>query len=237
MPFSRSPRAQTRNYVRQEAWDRASLARRLSAWLIDLALLVAVVLFVATLLGLSQPRHGSWTDVDGTVVTASGSYLPTLWLQLLLAIASALYAIPLWRLARGTLGQRLLGLRVFGLEVPNALSWRQAAVRWLVLYGWTFPGMASTIPALTWACTLLFLAWFAELIVSTRRGGKGTGIHDMLARSQVRKQEWYKVVAPRPVADSGVAPAQSPAPALPAETPTGASRGPRRSTRRRPAKD
>lgn len=239
MAFSRSPRAQARNYVRQEAWDRASLARRLSAWLIDLALLMAVVLLVATLLGLAQPRHGSWTDLDGTVVTASGSYLPTQWLQLLLAIASALYAIPLWRLARGTLGQRLLGLRVFGLEVPNALSWRQAAIRWLVLYGWTFPGMASTstIPAVTWSCTVLFLAWFAELIVSTRRGGKGIGIHDMFARSQVRKQQWYKVVAPRPAADSGAQPAQSPAPAPPPEAPTAASRGPRRSTRRRPAKD
>jgi len=115
------------------------LARRLSAWLIDLALLMAMVLLVATLLGLAQPRHGSWTDLDGTVVTASGTYLPTLWLELLLAIASAVYAIPLWRLARGTLGQRLLGLRVFGLEVPSALSWRQAAIRWLFSMAGPFP--------------------------------------------------------------------------------------------------
>ena len=60
-----SPRAKTRNYVRQEAWDRASLSRRLSAWLIDLALLVTAVLVAATLLGLSQPRHGSWTTWTG----------------------------------------------------------------------------------------------------------------------------------------------------------------------------
>ncbi len=237
MASSRSPRPQKRNYVRQEAWDRASLARRLSAWLIDLALLIAVVLVVATLLGVSQPRNGSWTDVDGTVVTASGTYIPPQWLQLLLAIASALYAIPLWRLARGTLGQWLLGLRVFDLEVPNALSWQQSAIRWLALYGWTFPGMASTIPALLWPSAVLFVAWFAELIVSTQRGGKGTGIHDLLARSVVRKHQWYKVVAPRPAADSGPAQAQGPAPAAPGETTTAASQGPRRSTRQRPAKD
>jgi uncharacterized RDD family membrane protein YckC len=143
MPVSGSAPAQKSRYVAQETWDRASLARRLSAWLIDFALLVAVVLVVASLLGLAQPRQGSWTDIDGSTVTASGSYLPTQWLQLLLAVASALYTIPLWRLTRATLGQRLLGLRVFDLEVPKALSWRQAAIRWLFLYGWTIPGMLS----------------------------------------------------------------------------------------------
>jgi uncharacterized RDD family membrane protein YckC len=247
MPVSGSAPAQKSRYVAQETWDRASLARRLSAWLIDFALLVAVVLVVASLLGLAQPRQGSWTDIDGSTVTASGSYLPTQWLQLLLAVASALYTIPLWRLTRATLGQRLLGLRVFDLEVPKALSWRQAAIRWLFLYGWTIPGMLSTIPALTWICTLVFLAWFAELIVSTRRGGHGIGIHDRFARSQVRRQQWYKVVAPRAAKESAAPPAQAAlpaedaAPALPPETPpqtpTEASRDRRRSTRGRPAKD
>jgi hypothetical protein len=104
-----------------------------------------------------------------------------------------------------------------------------------------------TIPALTWICTLVFLAWFAELIVSTRRGGHGIGIHDRFARSQVRRQQWYKVVAPRAAKESAAPPAQAAlpaedaAPALPPETPpqtpTEASRDRRRSTKGRPAKD
>ena len=250
-----SPPAPRTRYVRQEAWDRASLARRFSAWLLDMAILLAVVLVIATALGLAQPRQGSWTDIDGTTTSATGTYLPTLWVESLLTVLSALYAIPLWRLARGTIGQRLLGLRVFGPEAPSALSWRRSAIRWLVLFGWTIPGLASTVPALTWIATLVFIAWFAELIVSVRRGGHGIGIQDRLAGSQVRRRQWYKVVAPRASADaappstenSGPQPApqpvasEAPQPAQPPETaagaPTAASRGRRRSTRGRPAKD
>ena len=234
MAVSGSPAG--RAYVQEDAWDRASLADRTGAWLIDMTLLVVVVLAVATVLGLTGSRLGTWVADDGTTTTANATYIPAQWSGLLLALASALYAIPMWRLNRATLGQRLRNLRVVDASEPRSLSWPQASVRWLVLFGWAFVVMGSGIAALSGICTILFVAWFAVLILTVRRGATAQGLHDSLARTLVEKRTTYKVVAPKHAADSraqapgGTAPGSSPPPT------TEANPGPRRSTRKRPAK-
>lgn len=238
MAVSGSPAGRT--YVTQEVWEPASMARRSGAWLIDMALLVAVIVAIAAVLGLKATGQNTYVAEDGSTTTFS--HLPALWSELLLAVASALYVIPLWRLNRATLGQRFLDMRVVDVESREALSWRQSATRWLLLFGWTLPGMASSIEALSWIFTLLFVAWFVVLIVGTRRDLPGRGIHDRGANTIVVKRKRYTVVERKGGASSGVQPTPAPgavgAPADPAvPTPTAASPGRRRSTRARPAKD
>lgn len=238
MAVSGSPAGRT--YVTQEVWEPASMARRSGAWLIDMALLVVVVVAIAAVLGLKATGQNTYVAEDGSTTTFF--HLPALWSELLLAVASALYVIPLWRLNRATLGQRLLDMRVVDVESREALSWRQTATRWLLLFGWTLPGMASSIEALSWIFTLLFVAWFVVLIVSTRRDVPGRGIHDRGANSIVVKRKQYTMLEHKGGPSSGTQPAPARAaagaPADPAApTPTAASPGRRRSTRARPAKD
>ena len=55
------------------------------------------------------------------------------------------WAIPLWKMRGATPAQRLLGLRVLDETEPNLLSWPRAAIRWVLLYGWTLVGVASNL--------------------------------------------------------------------------------------------
>ena len=236
MAVSGSPAGRT--YVTQEVWEPASMARRSGAWLIDMALLVVVVVAIAAVLGLKATGQNTYVAEDGSTTTFS--HLPALWSELLLAVASAVYVIPLWRLNRATLGQRLLDMRVVDVESREALSWQQAAIRWLLLFGWTLPGMASSIAPLSWIFTLLFVAWFVVLLVGTRRDLPGRGPHDRVANSIVVKRKQYTVLDRKGGASPGARPAPAPAVRAPADpaapTPKAASPGRRRSTRARPAK-
>ena len=236
MAVLEGPAPQKHAYVAQETWEVASLARRLVAWFVDLVLLMVVVFGVAAVLGLIETNQNVVVALDGSTTTLYR--LPVQWSGALLALFSALYAIPLWRLTRATLGQRLLKLRVIDDGEPEALSWRQAAIRWLILFGWTFPIMGSAVAALTWVFTLVYVAWLVILVLSTWRHARGQGIHDRAARSLVEHRQQWTVVAPKTVADPSSRSAR-PVPVRPGagRRPTRASRGPRRSTRGRPAVD
>lgn len=240
MAATGSPAARTPKYITQEIWVTAPFGRRLAAWLVDMTLLVIVALVVAAALGLTQTKEVPLSEQEGSIVTTV-SYVPTQWYYALIALASALYAIPLWRLNRATLAQHLMDLRVVDVEPPKALSWRQAALRWLILFGWVFPGIGSGYGAVTWFFTLPFWAWFVILIATAWRDLRGQGIHDRLAGSLVEKRRLYTVVGPKPaavpIAPPTFGPSSGPASAPRRPAPTGASRGPRRSTTARRGKD
>jgi hypothetical protein len=169
-----------------EVWEPAGMARRMGAWVVDMVLLMAVVVVVASAAGLTQTREINAVAEDGSTVSATVYFIPVQWSGLLLAIVSAVYSIPMWRYARATLAQLLLRLRVTALTEPDRLPWPSAAVRWVILYGWTTTVVASAVEILTWPATLVFLAWFAALAVSTWRDPDGRGWHDRVARSVVR---------------------------------------------------
>jgi hypothetical protein len=42
-----------------------------------------------------------------------------------------------------------VALRVTDVEESRALSWRRAAIRWLLLFGWAFLVIGSGVAALT----------------------------------------------------------------------------------------
>ena len=166
----------------REAFEIASASRRVFAWLIDLVLLFVVAGVVAALLGGWQPRISAMTNSDGSTWTASSYYLNEVWTYGLLAIFSAIAAIPMWRIGTATPGQRLLGLRVLDAAEPRRISWLRAAIRWLALYGWVFPGLATNLNGLF---MFAVVGWMIGLLVSEERDQRNQALHDRLARSVV----------------------------------------------------
>ncbi len=109
--------------TRREAWEVASTGRRAAAWFIDLVLLSVLVSVVALVLGGWHATTRTMINDDGSTWTASTYYLDGAWSYSLLALFSAIYAIPMWRASGATVGQRLLGLRVVDVSGPEPLSW------------------------------------------------------------------------------------------------------------------
>ena len=244
MAVSGTPARQPTNYTTQKTWERASIARRLVAWLIDMAIVLLVVLAIGAIFGLTRSRTTDLVLQDGSKTTTVVTYLPTQWYGTLLAVVSALYTIPLWVRGRATVGQRLLGLRTVDASRQAGLTVQQAAIRWLVLFGWTFASVGSTIPLLAIPFTVTEVAWFVVLLFTTERDPNSQGIHDRYAGSIVQRRAVYQVVPSKPGGASGTATASRPptpsAPLAPVgrrRTSTRANRGPRRSTRYRRAKD
>ena len=119
---------------------------------------------------------------DGSTWTTSTYYLDTAWSYSLFAVFSAAYVIPMWRLRGATLGQRLLGLRVFRASEPALLTWPRAAIRWLGLYGWAFVGIGSADYGVLQSGVEV---WIPVLLVTEVRNIRNQGIHDRLANSLV----------------------------------------------------
>lgn len=174
--------ATTAGSLDREAFEIASASRRVSAWLIDVVLLFVVVGVVAAVLGGWQSRITSMTNDDGSTWTASTYYLNELWTYGLVAVVSAIVAIPMWRIRTATPGQQLLGLRVLDEAEPQRISWSRAAIRWVVLYGWAFAGLATNVNGLF---MFAVVGWMIGLFVTEERDSRNQGLHDRLARSVV----------------------------------------------------
>ncbi|HEY1169502.1 MAG TPA: RDD family protein [Candidatus Limnocylindrales bacterium] len=168
--------------IGREAWEVASTGRRSAAWLVDLVLLFVLVSVVAVVLGGWHATTRTMINDDGSTWTASTYYLDPVWSYSLLALFSAIYAIPMWRIRGATVGQRLLGLRVVDVSGPELLSWFRAAVRWLALFGWAFVGVASDLANVL---TVVAALWLVGLLASQMRDDGRQGVHDRLARSLV----------------------------------------------------
>jgi len=167
---------------RPEAWEVASTGRRSAAWFVDLILLFVLVSVVAVILGGWHETTRTMINDDGSTWTASTYYLDPVWSYSLLALFSAAYAIPMWRMRGATVGQRLLGLRVVDANGPELLSRPRAVVRWLALFGWAFVGVASDLANVL---TVVAALWVVGLLVSQMRDDGRQGFHDRLARSLV----------------------------------------------------
>jgi uncharacterized RDD family membrane protein YckC len=167
--------------VDPQAYQVASTGRRLGAWLLDLLVVVVLLSVVGVIFGAWQPVTRTITNDDGTVWTASTYYLDTVWSYSLMAFFSLL-AIPFWKMRGATPAQRLLGLRVLDATGPRLLSWPQAAIRWLLLYGWTLVGIASSV---TVGLSIVVLVWLVGLMISELNGYRNQGFHDQRAQSVV----------------------------------------------------
>jgi uncharacterized RDD family membrane protein YckC len=157
----------------------AGRRRRVAGFLLDvLALTLAGFAYWSLVQGLAGDPlvAGSAADVAGTIG----------FMGLSLA-----YWVVLWVRAGGTLGQRLLGMRVVDAATGERIAWQPAIRRWLLFEGVTnlllvaslllpagatLPGLILDLGAVGWPLLLL-----ATTVASPTR----QGLHDRYARTLV----------------------------------------------------
>ena len=163
----------------------ASFGRRFGALLIDGIGLGIVALVIAAAINL--PGSTVTTTTASGQASSSVTITNSGWSSLLTAALSAAYAIGMWVSSGATVGQRLLGMRVYGAEGPRPLPIDRAAVRWFLLYGVSslIGGIAVAAPGVTGPVGLVQLAWVVVLAVTTYQSPTKQGLHDKYAASFV----------------------------------------------------
>ena len=94
------------------------------------------------------------------------------------------YFVGLWTSGwQGTMGMRLLRLRVLGATSAQTLSLNDALLRWLALSGTL--SILALVPGLGRYIGLIELAWFVALLSSAAMHPLRQGFHDRWARSVI----------------------------------------------------
>jgi uncharacterized RDD family membrane protein YckC len=162
----------------------ASFGRRFGALLIDGIGLGIVALVIAAAINLPGTAVQTTTasgQTSSVMVTNSG------WSSVLMAVLSAAYAIGLWVSSGATLGQRALGLHVYGAEGPRPLTVDRAAIRWFLLFGvlYLVGAIVVAAPDAAGVVGLVQLVWVIVLAVTTYQSPTKQGLHDKYAGSLV----------------------------------------------------
>ncbi len=142
---------------------------RLVAYSVDILLLTSLEVIVNGLLGQYNANpNTSLAAIVGIVFVG----------------IDFLYFIGLWTSGwQGTLGMRLLSLRVLGAKDAGTLSLNGALLRWLALTGAI--AILSLVPRIGPYVGLLSILWFLALLVTTGADRLHQGLHDRWAGSVV----------------------------------------------------
>jgi len=147
----------------------AGVFSRLVAYSIDLALLATINVIVALALGTFDP------DTDRTL---------RLVLNLVLVALGGVYFVVLWRSPwQGTLGMRLLGLRILRATDGATLPLESAVLRWFVLTGATT--LVLEVPSAGSLLAFIAFLWFVILLLTTSTDRLHQGLQDRLAGSVI----------------------------------------------------
>lgn len=138
----------------------APLIRRIGAFLVDQALLFAVVIALTVASGVDT---GDVTDAEANAVLAVS--------LIGVALSITYHTVAIARFGR-TIGKRLLGLRVVAMPDGRQVAWSYAALRALV------PSAAVLLPVVG---NLAGLAVYLWAVFDKRR----QGLHDKLAGTLV----------------------------------------------------
>ena len=147
----------------------AGVFSRVVAYSADLLLLGAANAAVSALLSLyDQPRDESLAlIVSGVLIGVDFLYFVGLWTSRL----------------QGTLGMRLLKLRILGAATAGPLSINDAVLRWLALSGAV--SILTIVPEIGPYIGFFAFIWVLALLVSTGTNRLHQGLHDRWARSVV----------------------------------------------------
>lgn len=152
----------------------ATVGRRVGAYLFDCGVVYLVFLIMESIAAMVF-LHSITTAIDERTYILLG-LAGGVW-QLVYFTAS-------WALWRGTLGQRVLHLRVSDATTGKALSWLDAVVRWAVLQG-PF-ALATVVPVAARGPVLLMAPiWTIFLLYSTTNDPDSRGLHDRFLNSRV----------------------------------------------------
>jgi uncharacterized RDD family membrane protein YckC len=142
---------------------------RVVAYVVDGLLLGAIGLVVGIPLGMYD------ADRDPTTAFLVGAVL---------VLVDLLYFIGLWTSGlQGTVGMRLLRLRVLNAATAGTLPLNDALLRWIGLAGAI--GILGLVPGLASYVGLIGAVWLLVLLITTATNPLRQGLHDRWARSVV----------------------------------------------------
>ena len=153
----------------------ATVGRRVAAYLFDCVLVYMLYTLTATLIITALLPTADTTTID------ERTYI---FLGLAGGFEQLVYFTSGWALGQGTLGQRLLHMRVADATTGRSLTWMDSVVRWAVLQG---PFALVTIaPGAIRAVVLAVAAsWSLYLLYTTLVDPNQNGLHDRFLNSQV----------------------------------------------------
>jgi hypothetical protein len=121
-------------------------------------------------------------------------------------VISAVYFVGAWRRLLGSPGQRLLRMQIATQANGLPITYRQGAVRWLLI-GLPLCVEASLTPLISGAVDalliLVLLAWYVFLLIGTARSPMKQGLHDRLAHTIVTKEARSVASAENPEPEQG----------------------------------
>jgi hypothetical protein len=168
----------------------ADVPNRVIALVLDILLLSALGLLLALVLGglfggmtSGGATVGGSLDDPGRELNVA-AFLVVILAQLALSFAYFAYG---WVMLRGTLGMRLLGLRIGDQLDGQAVAWDQALLRWLLLgLPATVLTFAVYVPSLIGLLlSLLAGLWLVLLLYTMAQGVAKQGLQDRYARTVV----------------------------------------------------
>jgi hypothetical protein len=183
----------------------APLVRRVIAFIIDFALVMAAV--YATELALGRVHCELRRDVTplGGTQASYMCYLGSMVSnETLAAVYSAVYCVLTWRLLTATVGQRLFNMHVYSQEESRPLPLYRCIIRWAALYGWLLPAILAAIPRLATVLEIALFAWLLTMLRTAVTSHTRQGWHDRLARSVVVARGTFWVGRRRFVRDGAI---------------------------------
>lgn len=158
----------------------AGVMPRVIAFVIDSIIVTVLAISAEHVLGRLLPAE---TASSTTGAPIGAGYLARSGLSLGI---NAAYFLVLWHVRQRTIGMRVMHLRVVGVD-GQRLSYRQGAIRWLVISLDTFAaiGLDAVRGYDPFTVNLLSLVWIVVLLFSTARSATRQGLHDRAACSVV----------------------------------------------------
>jgi len=164
----------------------ADIPNRFIAYIIDAIIVGIVGVIIAAILGgifggvinnkPLDPNFGSVNYVALVVVAVVG------------LIVNAAYFMYTWVAMRGTVGMPLLGMQIGNEQDGRTLTYNQAAIRWVFLFGpFALAQFLNPWPALGLLISLIAFIYLIALLVTTAQSPTKQGIHDKQAHTMVVK--------------------------------------------------
>lgn len=152
----------------------ATVGRRVAAYLLDCVIVYMVFALLETAIVLLFLPTAAATLDERTYIL----------LGLVGGVWQLAYFTIGWAVLRGTIGQRLMHMRVTDVTTGKALSWMDAVVRWAILQG---PFALATIApeALRFPVLLAAPVWAMFLLRTTTNDSNLRGLHDRFLNSRV----------------------------------------------------
>jgi uncharacterized RDD family membrane protein YckC len=163
----------------------AGMWRRFGAYLLDAFILFAVGFAVS----MVMDAVGLWTTrAPDTAKPLEFEYnYPALLISLGIGMAvSSVYFVYSWTRKRATPGQMACSLQVGDVATGNNLTMDQAVKRWVALEAASaLVTIVMPVQSLYLAASLLLLAWYLALLITTATHPMRRGLHDRFAGSLV----------------------------------------------------